>query len=215
MADKALFDEDQWTHYSTVNKIVADVTLSALAAALEKRPDDEPIIWVHGYHLMLVPNLIRQAAKVDGLRCKIGYFMHIPFPPWDMIKIHPWKDFFLQGILGSDLIGFQCKDFALNFVDCCERGLATRVDRQLMVVEHGAGGRQVRVASLPVGVPFERFGALAESAAPVKLDIPTNAQVSLKCHHDNIITFVFRLCLEWILWTTQKVYCIESQPLRS
>ena len=36
---------------------------------------------------------------------RVGYFMHIPFPPWDMIKIHPWKDIFLQGILGSDLIG--------------------------------------------------------------------------------------------------------------
>ena len=52
-----------------------------------------------------------------------------------MIKIHPWKDIFLQGMLGSDLIAFQSSDYALNFLDCCERGLGTRVDRRLMVVD--------------------------------------------------------------------------------
>ena len=47
-----------------------------------------------------------------------------------------------------------------------------------MVVEHGAGGRQVRVASLPLGVPFERFGCLAEVAPPATIDKPREAQVT-------------------------------------
>ena len=114
-----------------------------------------PVIWIHDYHLMEVATIVRRVASQEALPCKIGYFMHIPFPPWDMIKIHPWKDFFLQGILGSDLVGeclivfdktmtgahrphflmfagFQCQDFALNFIDCCERGLGTWVDRWLV-----------------------------------------------------------------------------------
>jgi trehalose-6-phosphate synthase len=44
-----------------------------------------------------VPNIVRRVAKEENLKCRIGFFMHIPFPPWDMVKIHPWKDFFLQG----------------------------------------------------------------------------------------------------------------------
>ena len=114
---------------------------------------------IHDYHLMCVPGLVRRMAEEAGLPCRIGYFLHIPFPPpWDLLRIHPWKDIFLQvrqydrrlldkyythtqGMLGSDLIGFQCSDYLLNFLDCCERGLRTRVDRQLGLVDHGAGGQ--------------------------------------------------------------------------
>ena len=73
--------------------------------AVERRPGAVPVIWIHDYHLMEVATIVRRVASQEALPCKIGYFMHIPFPPWDMIKIHPWKDFFLQGILGSDLVG--------------------------------------------------------------------------------------------------------------
>ena len=141
MADRAVFDEDHWEEYRKVNKTFAEATLDALRSALNKNPDDVPMIWIHDYHLMEVANIVRRIAKQDNLACKIGYFMHIPFPPWDMIKIHPWKDIFLQGILGSDLVGFQCDDYALNFIDCCERGLGTRVDRKALLVDHDAGGR--------------------------------------------------------------------------
>ena len=177
MADRAVFDEEHWAEYARVNNIVAEVTMETLRRT--GTGATEPTLWIHDYHLMEVPGIVRRLAGQDGLSCRIGYFMHIPFPPWDMIKIHPWKDIFLQGILGSDLIGFQCQDFALNFIDCCERGLGTRVDRRAMVVEHGAGGRQVRVVSCPLGVPFERFGNLAESAPPMKIDKPKEAQVVL------------------------------------
>jgi len=182
MADRAVFDEEHWAIYKKVNQIVAESTLKALKSAIEKKPGNVPVIWIHGYHLMEVANIIRKVTQQDNISCKIGYFMHIPFPPWDMIRIHPWKDIFLQGMLGSDLIGFQCTDFALNFVDCCERGLGTRVDRKLMMVEHGAGGRRVKVTSLPLGVPFERFGILAETAPPIKFNdvhIPKDSQMIL------------------------------------
>ena len=195
MADRAVFDEDHWAHYTLVNNIVAEATLEALRTVLERKPTDVPVIWIHDYHLMEVANIVRRVASQDKLNCKIGYFMHIPFPPWDMIRIHPWKDIFLQGMLGSDLVGFQCSDFALNFIECCERGLGTRVDRRQMMVEHGAGGRRVNVAAQPLGIPFERFGQLAETATQVNLDTPKDAQVRLAscCYYFYNPVYVF-LC---------------------
>jgi len=164
MADRAVFNEDHWLAYRKVNDIFAEATLKALRKALEKSPDSVPVIWVHDYHLMEVPNIVRRVAKEDNLKCLIGFFMHIPFPTLDMIKIHPWKDIFLQGILGSDLVAFQCEDYLYNFLDCCERGLKTRVDRNLKIVTHDAGGRQVKVRSLPIGAPYHRWAQLAQQA---------------------------------------------------
>ena len=143
-------------------------------------PGQVPTIWVQDYHLMQVPNIVNTLAQQEGLECRIGYFQHCPFPPWDMIKIHPWKDIFLQGMLGSHLIGFQSTDYALNFLDCCERGLGTRVDRGRMVVEAGdsrEGGRRVKVRALPLGIPFERFGGLAEKAPRAEFDVRKERKV--------------------------------------
>lgn len=72
------------------------------------------------------------------------------------------------------MVGFHIEDYCLNFVDCCQRRLGCRVDRKNLLVEHG--GRSVRVRPLPIGIPFERFVQLAESANRVML---TNQQIVL------------------------------------
>ena len=61
-----------------------------------KDPDNVPLIWIHDYHLMLAATTIRQVAEEEDIPCKIGFFLHIPFPPWDMVKIFPWHDLVLQ-----------------------------------------------------------------------------------------------------------------------
>ena len=104
-------------------------------------PENVPIIWIHDYHLMLAATTIRSMAEERDIPCKIGFFLHIPFPPWDMIKIFPWHDLILQGVLGCDLVGFQISDYCLNFIDSCGRGLGCRVEREALLVEHG--GRKV------------------------------------------------------------------------
>jgi len=177
MADRAVFDEEHWDAYRKINHTFAEETLGALRAALAANPQDVPLIWIHDYHLMEVGNIVRRLAAQDKLACRIGFFMHIPFPSWDMVKIHPWKDIFLQGILGSDLVGFQCEDYALNFIECCERGLGTRVDRKNKLVEHGAGGRSVKIRAFPLGIPFQHFVNLANEVPPAKWDKPEGALV--------------------------------------
>ncbi|XP_026272691.1 uncharacterized protein LOC113202601 [Frankliniella occidentalis] len=167
MPDRASFSAEHWKNYYNVNKEFAQKTLSALAeVSKEQSPESgPPIVWVHDYHLMLASNWIRQGAEEMNLRCKLGFFLHIPFPPWDIFRLFPWSDEVLQGMLGCDMVGFHIEDYCLNFVDCCQRRLGCRVDRKNMLVEHG--GRTVRVRPLPIGIPFDRFVQLAQSSPRV------------------------------------------------
>ncbi|CAH1983948.1 unnamed protein product [Acanthoscelides obtectus] len=175
MPDRATFKGEHWKSYVKANKEFADCTIKAL----ESLPpctgnNDMPLIWVHDYHLMLAANWIRQAAEERELKCKLGFFLHIPFPPWDIFRLFPWSDEILQGMLGCDMVGFHITDYCLNFVDCCQRNLGCRVDRKNLLVEHG--GRTVRVRPLPIGIPFERFVELAEKAPRV---LSTNQKIIL------------------------------------
>lgn len=164
MPDKAVFDETFWVAYRRINELFARETIRALEEKLASDPDTDniPIVWIHDYHLMLAATTIRQIAEEKDILCKIGFFLHIPFPPWDMVKIFPWHDLILQGILGCDLVGFHIEDYCINFIDSCARGLGCRVDRVGKLVEHG--GRTVRVRPLPISIPYERFHQMAQEA---------------------------------------------------
>lgn len=153
--------------YIQVNQQFADATLTALRKLSDASEPDAPmpLVWIHDYHLMMAANTIRQKAEEENLRCKIGFFLHIPFPSWDIFRLFPRDDEVLQGMLGCDMIGFHIVDYCVNFIDCCQRRLGCRVDRNAMLVEHG--GRCVRVRALPIGIPFDRFVQLAKDAPQV------------------------------------------------
>ena len=119
-------------------------------------------MWIHDYHLMLAATTIRSLAEERQIPCKLGFFLHIPFPSWDIIRIFPWHDLVLQGILGCDLVSFQVSDYSTNFLESCGRALGSRLDRQAGLVEHA--GRTVRVRALPISIPFQTFSQLALQA---------------------------------------------------
>ena len=98
------FRAAQWDAYVAVNQRFAD-KLAAVA------PPDA-IIWVHDYHLQLVPAMVR-AQRPDAT---IGFFLHIPFPPWELFSRLPWRAEIIEGMLGADLVGFQRQVGAGNFV---------------------------------------------------------------------------------------------------
>nr|XP_024214585.1 alpha,alpha-trehalose-phosphate synthase [UDP-forming] [Halyomorpha halys] len=106
-----------------------------------------------------------QAAELKKYNFKLAFFLHIPFPPWDILRIFPWVDDLLQGLLGNDMLGFHTRDYCINFIECCRRGLKCRVDTENLLVEHGA--RTIKVCILPIGVPYERFQELARTAPSV------------------------------------------------
>ncbi|XP_039285067.1 alpha,alpha-trehalose-phosphate synthase [UDP-forming] isoform X2 [Nilaparvata lugens] len=179
MPDRAVFSADHWKSYQEVNRMFANHTIQSLRSLPKTEANgvacNTPLIWIHDYHLMLCANTVRNVCDEMNLKCKIGFFLHIPFPPWDIFRLFPWADEVLQGMLGCDMVGFHIEDYCLNFVDCCQRRLGCRVDRKGLLVEHG--GRSVRVRPLPIGIPFDRFVQLAESAPAVLAPAPAQKVV--------------------------------------
>jgi len=128
------------------------------AGAAAAHADNDGLVWFHDYHLMLAPEHLRRQAP--GIRS--AFFLHIPFPPYDIFRLCPWDRMLLRGLLACDLIGFHVDNYATNFMDCVERILGARVDRSRGVVEHG--DRSVRVGSFPIGIEFDVFEAMAQKA---------------------------------------------------
>lgn len=117
------------------------------------------VVWIHDYQLQLVPQMLR-ALRPD---LRIGFFLHIPFPPAEIFSQLPWRRQILEGLLGSDLIGFQTKDGAMNFLRLVRRFLALRPGGDRVVVDELSGTRTVHVESFPIGIRAGDFADLAES----------------------------------------------------
>ena len=94
------FEEDQWQEYQNVNRVFAEAVVNAL------RPDD--VLWIHDYHLMLLPKLVREKFP----EIPIGFFLHIPFPSFEIFRMLPraWREGIIEGLLGASLIGFHTHD---------------------------------------------------------------------------------------------------------
>ena len=142
----AHYDWDEWRAYQQVNRRFADRLTDLL------QPEDR--VWIHDYHLMLLPEMVRQAVP----RSTIGFFLHIPFPSYELFRTLPWREELLRGLLGADLIGFHSFSYARHFNSALLRilGLESEFGR-VMVGEHPA-----KVDTFPLGVDVDRFGSAHE-----------------------------------------------------
>ncbi len=147
----AVYDPQGWGAYCAVNARFAE------AAAEEEGP-----LWIHDYHLMLVPRLLRDR----GVRGPVGFFLHIPFPAWQVFRLLPWREEVVDGLLGADLVGFHTYDDVLHFLDAVRRlrGAEAHLGRV------GVGHRVVRVDAFPMGIDYERF-AKALQRPEVRRDV--------------------------------------------
>jgi len=132
--------------YRTVNRRFAEAIVRAY------RPGD--FIWVHDYHLMLVPHLVRQAIP----DANISFFWHIPWPAMEVYRILPWSRELLQGMLGCDLIGFHVEEYVENFLESARYLLGAEIEDNRVLWE----GREVRVEAHPIGIDVARFEQLSE-----------------------------------------------------
>jgi trehalose 6-phosphate synthase/phosphatase len=137
-------DIQDWPAYERANARVAEVVAEVYA------PGDT--IWVHDYHLMLVPALLRERLP----EARIGYFLHIPFPSSEVFRTLPFRERLLEGLLGADLVGFHTAAYARHFMTALLRllGLAARVDRVQ------TGEREVAIGVFPMGVDAAHWAAL-------------------------------------------------------
>ncbi len=144
------FERKDWTGYETVNQLFAEAVRTKIRKA--------ELVWFHDYHLMLAPEFLRRSHP----DARMAFFLHIPFPPYDIMRLCPWDHQLLRGLLACDLIGFQVDNYSRNFLDCAERILGARVDREAQVVEHG--DRVVRVGAFPIGIDFKLYEEGAHKA---------------------------------------------------
>src|SRR5690349_96674 len=134
-----------WNAYRHANERFAAAVQAVVA------PGD--LVWVHDFHLCLVPGLLRAA----GVPARIGVFWHVPFPPPSVFGILRWRGELLRGLLGADVIGFQTEPDAANFLASVRQFLALPiVDNPPRVV---IPGREVRAIALPIGIDHASFRA--------------------------------------------------------
>ncbi|SNS80745.1 trehalose 6-phosphate synthase [Geodermatophilus saharensis] len=147
VVEKPEYHRTWWDAYVQVNKRFAERTAEVAA--------EGAIVWVHDYQLQLVPAMLRQ-RRPD---LTIGFFLHIPFPPYELFTQLPWRSAIVEGLLGADLVGFQLPSAAANFVQLARRlhELPTRG----ATIEYD--GRVVTARAFPISIDVAAFDRLANS----------------------------------------------------
>jgi trehalose-6-phosphate synthase len=122
------------------------------AEAVAEIAREKDLVWVHDYHLLLLPSLLREKLA-DIASIRIGFFLHTPFPSSEVYRILPVRKQVLTSVLSCDLIGFHTYDYARHFLSSCTRilGLSTLPNG----VEYE--GRLVHVGTFPIGIDPETF----------------------------------------------------------
>jgi trehalose 6-phosphate synthase/phosphatase len=137
------YDEVSWKDYKMVNELFCE----ALSKIL--KPGD--VLWIHDYHFMLLPGMIRKIFP----DLPIGFFLHIPFPSFELFQILPgdWRKEILEGLLGSNQIGFHTSDYVQNFLRCVLRILGLDNNLGQIIFD----GRLIKAEAFPMGVNFQGF----------------------------------------------------------
>jgi alpha,alpha-trehalose-phosphate synthase [UDP-forming] len=141
------FDPEYWLAAEKAN-----ARFAAEVARCAKRSDD--FIWVHDYHLMGAARAMRE----QGIRGRIAFFLHIPFPPVDLFMKLPWRFQVLRDLLQFDLVGLQTPRDRRNFLQCV-RFLAkdARVHSRGNRASVRLGSREVRIGAFPIGIDYKEF----------------------------------------------------------
>ncbi|MGN6640911.1 MAG: bifunctional alpha,alpha-trehalose-phosphate synthase (UDP-forming)/trehalose-phosphatase [Mucilaginibacter sp.] len=150
----ANYKQSNWQFYQNVNKKFRDTVLQYA------EPGDT--IWVHDYQLLLLPNLIRKEMP----DVSVGFFLHIPFPSYEMFRLIPWRAELLEGVLGSDMIGFHTFDDVRHFVNTATRILPVTSSANII----NEGDRTIVIEAFPIGIDDKKYANLPKEPE-VKKDI--------------------------------------------
>ena len=142
----ANYQQSNWDHYQTVNQKFRDIVLSVA------EPGDT--IWVHDYQLLLLPGMIR----AEQPELTIGFFLHIPFPSYEMFRLLPWRAELLEGMIGADLVGFHTYDDVQHFLNTATRILPLNSSSNIIT----ADDRPVVAEAFPMGIDYEKYVSLTK-----------------------------------------------------
>ncbi|KAK4094169.1 CAZyme family GT20 [Purpureocillium lilacinum] len=185
------FDESAWIAYQEVNRLFAKTVI--------KDVQDGDLIWVHDYHLMLLPQMLREEIGDSKKNVKIGFFLHTPFPSSEIYRILPVRKELLAGLLDCDLIGFHTFDYARHFLSSCSRILGCST------TPNGVdwNGRFVTIGAFPIGIDPDKF---VEGLKKPKVQ-ERIAALSRKFEGVKLIVGVDRL--DYIKGVPQKLHALE------
>lgn len=146
------FEQQEWEAYKRVNQKFADVVLDTI--------EDGDTVWIHDYQLLLLPQLIKDKRP----NTTIGFFLHIPFPSYEIFRTFPWRKEILKGMLGADLLGFHTYDYERHFLSSIKRILRLDVNFNLINYKD----RRIKVDSFPMGIDYDKFydAATEQSGKP-------------------------------------------------
>lgn len=146
--------DEYWTAYEEVNHLYATATKNAAQASAQ--------IWVHDYQLMLLPALIRSEMP----KATIGFFLHIPFPSFEIYRLLPERTTLLEGMMGADVVGFHIFDYTRHFLSSCRRLLGLNPSETSVEYQ----GRIVHIGTYPIGVDYKKFVKTSASSSVKKIE---------------------------------------------
>jgi trehalose 6-phosphate synthase/phosphatase len=135
------YKTEYWEAYVRVNQIFADT--------IAEHINEEDHIWIHDYHLFLLPQMLRKRFPNIG----IGFFLHIPFPSYEVFRLLPWRNELIEGILGADLVGFHTYDYERHFRSCAHRLLGYDADFNRIQLNT----REINLDVFPMGIDYDYF----------------------------------------------------------
>ena len=150
----ATYDRNSWKTYKKVNELFANTVLEIA--------EPEDFVWIHDYHLMLLPKLLQKEHR----NIAVGFFLHTPFPSPDVFRLLPWREEIVDGLLEADLLGFHTYSYVQNFLTTVRRLIGLNHTLGKIIV----GDHLVKVDSFPIGIDYKKF-ANAETKPKVQADI--------------------------------------------
>ncbi|KAH7423229.1 hypothetical protein KP509_12G045300 [Ceratopteris richardii] len=142
------FDRALWQAYVSVNKTFASKVMEVIT------PEDD-YVWIHDYHLMLLPTLLRIKCN----KVKTGFFLHSPFPSSEIYRTLPVRDELLRSLLNADVIGFHTFDYARHFLSCCSRMLGLEYESRRGYIGLDYYGRNITIKIMAVGIHMGQLQA--------------------------------------------------------
>lgn len=135
------YEIDNWEAYKLVNEKFFETVKTII--------DQNDLIWIHDYQLMLLPKMIKEQYP----ETQVGFFLHIPFPSFEIYRLLIWREEILLGLLGADLIGFHTYEYVRHFLSSVRRLLGLENTLNRITYED----RYVQVDAFPMGIDYEFF----------------------------------------------------------
>ena len=186
--DKCIFLSEYWTSYQAVNK--------KFALTVHQNTEYQDFIWVHDYQLILVGAQLRKRH----IRNRIGFFLHIPFPPIDTFARCPWRFELLSGMLEYDILGFHTIQDKRNFIGCLKKiiqyvEIDAKAELDETVSQLKIGSRVVRIGVFPISIDYNEFFLNAWDSIEKKFILSINEQ--RKCGR---VPLILKYCWGLIAW---------------